>query len=173
MSWQVDHTWRRSNFREGPGGGRVGVGAGAKIVDTIFNAHFFVLNTNCNSQFEQDWNMSIQTFRHLDINVPNYGTLKQVLMCEMQNCLIYLTVSSITQDYMSEFQATWLHLFITTEDCHSQSLQVCSVSSRHFSAGLVLARLPCLVFSRQFCTCFCRNFRPHMYVFVGFLVINL
>jgi hypothetical protein len=25
---------------------------------------------------------------------------------------------------MSEFQATWLHLFIITEDCHNQGLQV-------------------------------------------------
>jgi hypothetical protein len=41
-------------------------------------------------------------------------------------------------------------LLIITEDCHSQSLQVCPVSSRHFSAGLVFARLPCL-FKTVFC----------------------
>jgi hypothetical protein len=34
---------------------------------------------------------------------------------------------------MSEFQATWLHLFIITEECHNQDLQVC----------LVIAGLPC------------------------------
>jgi hypothetical protein len=40
---------------------------------------------------------------------------------------------------MSEFQATWLHLFIITEDCHSQGLQVCSVIAWYY---LVIARLP-------------------------------
>jgi hypothetical protein len=34
---------------------------------------------------------------------------------------------------MSDFQATWLHLFIITEYCHNQGLQVC----------LVIAGLPC------------------------------
>jgi hypothetical protein len=28
---------------------------------------------------------SISLFKDLDIKVPKYGTLKQVLMCEMQN----------------------------------------------------------------------------------------
>jgi hypothetical protein len=40
---------------------------------------------------------------------------------------------------------------------HSQSLQVCPVSSRQFSAGLVLARLPCL-FKTVFCMpCLCKT----------------
>jgi hypothetical protein len=50
------------------------------------------------------------------------------------------------------------------------------VSSRHFSAGLVLARLPCL-FKTVFCmhcTWFCRNFIPHICWISGyqFLVIK-
>jgi hypothetical protein len=34
---------------------------------------------------------------------------------------------------MSDFQTTWLHLFVITEYCHNQGLQVC----------LVIAGLPC------------------------------
>jgi hypothetical protein len=60
---------------------------------------------------------------------------------------------------MSEFQATWLHLFIISEYCHNQGLQVCLVIARlHFpvikSAGQVCCRaslLPGKSAARQVC----------------------
>jgi hypothetical protein len=105
----------------------------------------WTLNTDSSAiKKKQDWNMSIYS-------LPASK----------------LTVSSITQDYMSEFQATWLHLLIITEGWHSQSLQVCPVSSRHFSAVFVLATLPC-----PFKTFFCMILSEFQNVFVGLLVIN-
>jgi hypothetical protein len=72
------------------------------------------------------------------------------------------------------------HMIAFVEDCHRQSLQVCSVSSRQFSAGIVLTKFvsdfkSCLILSEyawsSFWSCLivsehvwtCLNMSDHVY----------